>query len=155
MKNTKKKKLLIEQLDKKMKVFRVSSSVIMPKKGWVNSVRTTIGMTLQQLANRMKVSPQNVGELEKREANGSITINTLKDAANALEMKLIYGFIPKDESLEKMIEKKARKIAFEIVNRTSTSMRLEDQENNKKRIEKSIKIKTKEIMDEIPKYLWD
>ena len=100
-------------------------------------------------------SKQSVNELEKREANGSITLKTLKEAANAMDMKLVYGFIPKEETLEKLIEKRARELAIEIVSRTSNSMRLEDQENSKKRIEKSIRSKTEEIMDKMPKYLWD
>jgi hypothetical protein len=46
-------------------------------------------------------------------------------------------------------------IAKEIVLRTSNTMQLEDQENSKERIEKSIKNKTEEIKTEMPKYLWD
>jgi hypothetical protein len=34
-------------------------------------------------------------------------------------------------------------------------MILEDQENNPKRIKKAISDKTKEIKQEMPKYLWD
>lgn len=154
MKNSK-QKLLIEQMDRKIKAFRALENSMVPKKGWVNSIRITLKMTLRQLAERMKISAQSVSELEKREANGSISLKTLKDAANAMDMKLVYGFIPKEESLEKIIEKRARKIAAEIVSRTSNSMRLEDQENSKNRIGKSIKSKTKEIMDTMPKYLWD
>lgn len=154
MKNSK-QKLLIEQMDKKIKAFKSIERTMVPKKGWVNSVRVTLKMSLRQLGERMKISPQSVNELEKREANGSITLKTLKEAANAMEMKLVYGFLPKEETLEKIIEKRARKIAIEIVSRTSNSMRLEDQENSKKRIEKSIRSKTEEIMDKMPKYLWD
>jgi predicted DNA-binding mobile mystery protein A len=154
MKNSN-QKLLIEQMDKKIKAFRSLEVVVVPKKGWVNSIRISLKMSLRQLAERMKISPQSVNELERREAKGSITLATLKDAANALDMKLVYGFIPKEESLEKMIEKRARKLAMEIVLRTSNSMKLEDQENSKKRIEKSIRSKTEEIMDTLPKYLWD
>jgi len=154
MKNSK-QKLLIEQMDKKIGTFRSLERTMVPKKGWVNSVRVTLKMSLRQLAERMKISKQSVNELEKREANGSITLKTLKEAANAMDMKLVYGFIPKEETLEKLIEKRARKLAIEIVSRTSNSMRLEDQENSKKRIEKSIRSKTEEIMDKMPKYLWD
>jgi predicted DNA-binding mobile mystery protein A len=154
MKNSK-QKLLIEQMDKKIGTFRSLERTMVPKKGWVNSVRVTLKMSLRQLAERMKISKQSVNELEKREANGSITLKTLKEAANAMDMKLVYGFIPKEETLEKLIEKRARELAIEIVSRTSNSMRLEDQENSKKRIEKSIRSKTEEIMDKMPKYLWD
>lgn len=142
-------------MDNKIKAFRSLEGSVVPKKGWVNAVRTTLKMSLRHLAERMNISAQSVNELEKREAGGSITLKTLKDAANAMDMTLVYGFIPKDETLEKLIEKRARKLAMEIVSRTSNSMRLEDQENSKKRIEKSIKSKTEEIKDAMPKYLWD
>jgi predicted DNA-binding mobile mystery protein A len=113
MKNSK-QMLLIEQMDKKIKAFRSLEGSIVPKKGWVNSVRIALKMSLRQLAERMKISPQSVNELEKREANGSITLKTLKDAAHALDMKLVYGFIPKEESLEKLIEKRARKLLLKL-----------------------------------------
>ncbi len=142
-------------MDKKIKAFRSLERAVVPKKGWVNSLRITLKMSLRQLAQRLKISPQSVSELEKREANGTITLKTLRDAANAMDMTLVYGFVPKGESLERMIEIKARKLAVEIVSRTSNSMRLEDQENSKIRIEKAIKSKTQEIMDAMPKYLWD
>lgn len=154
MKNLK-QQLLIEQMDKKIKTLRSLEGITVPKKGWLNSIRKTLKMSLRQLAQRMKISPQSVNELERREALGSITLNTLKEAANAMDMKLVYGLIPKEESLEKIIEKRAKKLAMEIVARTSNSMRLEDQENSKKRIEKAIKIKTEEIKKAMPKYLWD
>ncbi len=70
-------------------------------------------------------------------------------------MKLVYGFVPKYESLEEIIENRARELVKEIVNRTSMSMKLEDQENNPKRLQKVIKEKTQEIKAEMPKYLWD
>ncbi|HQQ93175.1 MAG TPA: mobile mystery protein A [Bacteroidia bacterium] len=154
MKNTK-QKLLIEQMDKKLKAFRSLEGSTVPKKGWINSVRISLNMSLRQLAQRMNISAQSVNGLEQREANGSITLNTLRDAANAMDLKLVYGLVPKAETLEKLIEKRAQELAFEIVSRTSNSMRLEDQENSRKRIEKSIRNKTEELMDKMPKYLWD
>lgn len=154
MKNLK-QKLLIEQMDKKIKTFRLTEGITVPKKGWINALRISFKMSLRQLAERMNISAQSVNELEQREANGTITLKTLKDAANAMDMKLVYGFIPKEDTIEKLIEKRARKLAIEIVSRTSNTMKLEDQENSKKRIEKSIKSKTEEIIDKMPKYLWD
>ena len=54
-----------------------------------------------------------------------------------------------------MIEKRANDLAKEIVFRTSISMKLEDQENNPKRVQKAIKEKVEELKLEMPKYLWD
>lgn len=118
-------------------------------------MRMALKMSLRQLATRMKMSSQSVSDIEKREADGTITLKTLKAAAKALDMKLVYGFIAKEDSLEKMIEKRAKEIAAEIVLRTSNTMKLEDQENSKKHISKSIKNKAEEIASVMPKYLWD
>ena len=72
-----------------------------------------------------------------------------------MDMKLVYGFVSKHESLEQMIEKRAKELASEIVMRTNTTMTLEDQQNSRERIEKAIAQKTVEIKFEMPKYLWD
>ena len=70
------------------------------------------------------------------------------------DMKLVYGFVSKHESLEQMIEKSARELATEIVMRTHATMTLEDQQNSKERFEQAIEQKTAEIKFEMPRYLW-
>ena len=112
MKNIK-QKLLIEQTDKKLAVFIPISSNVITSKGWVNTVRTSLKMSLRQLGNRLKISSQSVKELEVREANGTITLNSLKDAANALDLKLVYGFVSKHGSIDQMIEQRAKELATE------------------------------------------
>ena len=154
MKNSK-QALLIEQVDRKLKSFRALNEVIVPKKGWVYTVRTALKMSLRQLAERMNITPQSASEIEQRESNETITLKSLREVAHSMDMKLVYGFIPKDGSIEKMIEKRAVEIAAKIVMRTSNTMKLEDQENSKKRIEKNIQAKAREIIDKMPKHLWD
>lgn len=154
MKNSK-RLLLIEQLDAKLSCFKVVAEVVLPSVGWVKSIRTVIKMSLRQLGNRLNVSPQGIAEMEKREANGTITINALKEIALALDMRFVYGFVPNKGSIEEMIELRAQEIAKQIVGRTHVTMTLEDQQNSKERIEKAIKQKTEEIKYEMPKYLWD
>ena len=153
--NNSKHALLIEQVDRKLKSFRALNEVIVPKKGWVYTVRTALKMSLRQLAERMNITPQSASEIEQRESNETITIKSLREVAHSMDMKLVYGFIPKDGSIEKMIEKRAVEIAAKIVMRTSNTMKLEDQENSKKRIEKNIQAKAREIIDTMPKHLWD
>lgn len=151
----KKKKLQIEQLSYKLKSYDAADKVVRPSIGWVKTIRTSIGMSLEQLGEKLGFTKQSAQNLEKREGDGSITIKALEDAARVLEMKLVYGLVPIDGSLEKMIEKKARNLATEIVMRTSGNMKLEDQENSPERIRKAIEERTKEIMEEMPKKLWD
>jgi hypothetical protein len=79
----------------------------------------------------------------------------LRAAGLALNMKLVYVFIPIDSSIEKMIERRAYELAMETLSRTSQSMKLEDQENSEERLQKAIEMKAGEIIDKMPKYLWD
>jgi hypothetical protein len=79
----------------------------------------------------------------------------LKQVASALDMHFVYGFIPKDKSLEKMVERRADELARQIVERTSIHMNLEDQGISEIRIKKAIKEKAEELAKELPRYLWD
>jgi predicted DNA-binding mobile mystery protein A len=150
-----KKKLQIEQLDTKMSGFRTAQKVIAPATGWLKAVRVSLGMSLQQLANKLSITRQSVQELELREKEGSITLKSLRETANALDMQLIYGLVPKDGSIEKLIDRKARELAIRIVSRTSNSMKLEDQEISQQRLKKAVEERTAEIKNELPKMLWD
>ena len=150
-----KKKLQIEHLDKKFKLMKRFSSVDAPTRGWIFLVRKTLNISLKQLGNKLNITPQSVKEIEEREQNKSITLKNLSAAADALDMRLIYGLIPKDDSLEKLIERKSYEAANQIVQRTSHSMSLEEQKNQPERIKKAIEDKTKELQQELPRYLWD
>jgi predicted DNA-binding mobile mystery protein A len=147
--------LLIQQTDKKLEHFKHLKTATTPPLGWINTFRKSLKMSLRQLGNRLRISAQSVKEIEEREASGTITLNSLRDAANAMDMKLVYGFVSKHDSLEQMIEKRAKELATEIVMRTHATMTLEDQQNSKERIEQAVTQKTAEIKFEMPKYLWD
>jgi predicted DNA-binding mobile mystery protein A len=151
----KKQKLIMEQMDAKLFQLKKVENLVIPSSGWVYSIRQALGMSMRQLGDKMGIRPQSIKEIEEREQNGTISIKVLKQFGKSLDLKLIYGFIPKSGSLEEIIEKRAYELAKEIVNRTSITMKLEDQENNPKRIQKAIKEKADEIKLEMPKYLWD
>jgi predicted DNA-binding mobile mystery protein A len=112
-------------------------------------------MSLQQLSKRLSITKQSMQEIEQREKEGSITIKSLREAAKALDMELVYGFVPVDGSLEELINRKAKELATQIVLRTSNSMKLEEQENSKERIAKAIEERAAVIRNEMPKALWD
>ena len=150
-----KKKLQIEQLESKIKIYIPIAKVAIPPTGWIKAVRLTLGISLQQLANRISITKQSVQEMEQREKNGSISLKSLRETAQALDMKLVYGFVPKDGTLDALIERKARELAVKIVLRTSNTMKLEDQENSNKRLNKAIEERTTLLKHEMPKVLWD
>lgn len=70
-------------------------------------------------------------------------------------MQLVYGMVPKDGSIEKLIDRKARELATRIVSRAFNTMKLEDQENTQQRINIAIEERTAVIKNELPKMLWD
>jgi predicted DNA-binding mobile mystery protein A len=150
-----KKSLQLQQLNDKMLGFAKLNKISMPPTGWIKAIRTAIGMSMQQLGNKLSISKQGILDIEKREKDGSITIKSLREIARALNMQLVYGFVPNDGSLDALIEKRATELATKIVLRTSTTMKLEDQGNTNKRIEKAIRERAEEIKNEMPKVLWD
>ena len=149
------RKLQLEQLEQKIRAFKGVENSVPPSVGWIKTVRVSLGMTLQQLAGRLLVSKQNVSVMEAREAEGAITLKSLREVANALDMHLVYGFVAKDGSVDHLIDRKARALATQIISRTSTTMRLEDQENNPNRLERAIQERMILIKNELPKSLWD
>ena len=151
----KKKTWQIEQLDRKMHEFVEIKKIIAPPIGWIKAIRTSLGMSLQQLGNKISITKQSVMDIERREQLGTISLKTLRESANALDMELVYAFVPKDGSLDALIERKAKELATEIVMRTSNTMKLEDQEVSITRIQKAIFERTIIIKNEMPKILWD
>ena len=112
-------------------------------------------MSLRQLGERLHITPQGVRDLEKREKEGAITINTLKEVGRVLDMDLVYGFISRHNSLEDMIEERAREIAEEVVLKTSQTVQLDNSRKSENDIKKAIQQKTYEISSKMPSNLWD
>ena len=149
------KKLLLEQLDRKLKPFKEVKEILVPEKGWVNNIRNTLNMTLEQLGDKLNITKQSVKKIEEREASGTISIKSLKEVGKALDMKFVYGFVPNDESLEEMVDVKAHQLAKKIVLRTNQNMKLEDQANSVEQIINAIEELAVEIKREMRKSLWN
>jgi predicted DNA-binding mobile mystery protein A len=147
--------LVIEQLDRKLRNYAVIKDIEVPAKGWIHALRTAINMSQKQLGARLGITKQSVQEIEAREADSKITLEKLKEVAEALNLNLVYGFVPKDGSLEKMLENRAQEIARKIVLKTSHNMLLEEQEISPERKTKALEDRARKIVDEIPRYLWD
>jgi len=148
-------KLQFQQLNEKMDQLNGMQHVIVPPIGWIKAIRNGIGMSMEQLGKKLSITKQGVMDIEKREKEGAITIKSMQEIAKAMDTQFVYGFVPNAGSLEEMIETRALEIASKIVERTSTTMKLEDQANSKERIEKAIKERASEIINKTPKILWD
>ncbi len=149
------KKLVIEQLDRKLQPFQGTEKVIVPQKGWIYSIRTSLNMTLEQLGDKLQMTKQGVKKIEEREASQSISIKSLKDIGKALDMQFVYGFVPKHGSIDEMVTAKAKAIAERIVLRTNQNMKLENQGNSPEQINQAIMELASELKREMHKSIWD
>jgi predicted DNA-binding mobile mystery protein A len=120
--------------------------LLVPPKGWIRAIRDALGMSGVQLAKRLKVSPQTVEAMEKSEAAGTIQLNTLKRAAEALDCTLVYALIPRS-SLENTVKNRARQIANAALARVSHTMKLEDQDTGDEDLEARIEDYIRHIKD--------
>ena len=110
-------------LDKQLSSQRPS----VPKAGWLSAIREAIGMSGQQYADRLGVAWQSMDDFEKSEKAGTITVNSLRKAAAALDCQLVYAVVPNAASFEELVNQRARQIALAALARTGQTMLLEDQ----------------------------
>jgi predicted DNA-binding mobile mystery protein A len=114
-------------LDKRLKLLQKSESALArPPRGWVRAIREALGMTAAQLGKRLGVSQQRVLAVEKAEASGSITLESLARAARALDCRLVYALIPR-KPLESLVEDRAALRAKKRLISTRHTMALEAQ----------------------------
>ena len=116
-----------DRLDGRLESIKPIDQFAMPMKGWIRAIRDAIGMTGAQLGKRLSMTAQGIVSLERSEANGTIQLNTLRRAAEAMDCVLIYALVPKT-SLTDMVNRRARETALRALGRVSHSMALEDQQ---------------------------
>ena len=89
------RKLQIEQLDKKLTLMKQFSKIEPSEKGWIFSIRRSLNMSLRQFGQRLNITAQSAKEIENREQTKSITLKSLSEAAEALDMKLFTDLFPR------------------------------------------------------------
>jgi predicted DNA-binding mobile mystery protein A len=72
----------------------------------------------------MGVDPTAVSHLEKREAAGKITLESLRRAAEAMDARLVYAIVP-NQSLRGTLQDQAVKVAQASLRRIGHTMDLE------------------------------
>lgn len=114
-------------LDRRFEGLRaLASQAALPRGGWVQAVRESLGMTATDLAARMGITQTSVLRLEATEREGRAQLDTLRRAADALGCDLVYALVPR-RPLESMVEERARLKAASLLGQVEHSMLLEDQ----------------------------
>ena len=141
--------LRAKQLERALEVFVATRNSPRPQKGWLRALREATGISLREMASRLKRTPTLAAKLEKSEAEYRITLASLRDAADALGCQLVYALVPKNGSIHDLAEQGARTKATQNVRAVEHSMALEDQAVGG--IENKIQEETKRILKKAEK----
>jgi predicted DNA-binding mobile mystery protein A len=114
------------RLDERFRRLRPLADEPRPHKGWIRAIRDALGMSSTELAARIGVSQQRVSQIEQSEVQDTITLETLRRAANALDCDLVYVLEPRT-SLDEAVKKQAHKRAVRHLAPLAHHSRLEDQ----------------------------
>ncbi len=147
------KQLRIRQLDKRTAQWRQLDSPEPPTGGWLRAIRSALGMSAGHLAVRLGVTRQAVADLERREANGTVTLAVLKKAADALDCDVVYALVPR-KPLYEILRDRARAIATDRLKGVAHSMSLEDQSVPEEEIVQQVEDLADQIIQEFPPDLW-
>ena len=143
----------IPNLDKRFARLRPLIEAPPPPKGWLRAVRNALGMTTMQFARRLGVSQPRIVELEQSEANGTVTLNTLQRAAEALGCRLVYVIVP-ERPLAQTVRERAERVANRQLADVEHTMRLEAQSVTDKRVSRQLRRQRIEELLRRPAALW-
>lgn len=110
-------------------------------------------MTQAQLAERLDITQQSLNELEKSEATGRITLETLRRVAAALDCQVVYAVVP-EKPLAEIRRERAREIATKQLARVSRSMKLEAQGVSEREAKRQLEELTDALLQGSPRKLW-
>jgi predicted DNA-binding mobile mystery protein A len=147
-------KAAIRHLDKRFTALRRLAQSPRPPKGWLRAIRDALGMTSAQFARRLGVSQPRIIELEQSEVSGSVTLNTLQRAAEALGCRLVYALIP-EKPLAETVRERTELIAERHLKAVEQTMRLEDQSVKDATAAKDLRRQFVEELLRRPARLWD
>lgn len=150
------KLLALELFDQELPQLRQAAKIFsehLPREGWVRSIRKSLGMSMRAFSRRIGFKePASVKELERNERAGSITLGTLKRAAEALDADLVYAIVPR-KNLRLTVAARAREVARQRIAPVAKSMALEEQALTKVQIDRQVDELAREL-ERRPEMLW-
>lgn len=116
------------QLDRRTARLRElpAETLARPHAGWVRAMREALGMSTRDLAARLGVTSMAISKLEASERAGTVGLDTLTRAADALGCDLVYALVPR-APLDEQVARQAAAVARLELTPVTTTMALEDQ----------------------------
>jgi predicted DNA-binding mobile mystery protein A len=155
---TDKKKKTIQKRIVQQKLDQLSKlNEPMPPSGWVKAIRGSLGLSIRQLADRVGVGHGSINQLEKREPKKRVTLESLENAARAMDCKVVYAIVPQESgaTLDDIIRNKAIAAASKILKEVSHTMKLEAQGTSNKQVQNEIKRIANQLIESADNRIWD
>ena len=92
---------VLDRLLGELKTLEISR----PQRGWLRTIRESLGMTVSQLARRASLDQTTVTRLESNEAQDALTLKSLKRLSAALDCELVYALVPRTSLKATLIER--------------------------------------------------
>jgi predicted DNA-binding mobile mystery protein A len=148
--------LVVRQLDEQLNEWHaVKDKYGIPKKGWIKTIRTALRISMNQLALRLNLSEGRILQLESAEEHGAVTLNSLKQAAEAMGCEFVYAIVPKGTTtLETIIKSRAMELANENIDAIAHSMALENQAVSEKNLAMQKSELFKILSENFSKKIW-
>lgn len=135
--------LRIKQISRNLEQFMKARGTSRPNNGWILAMRELSGRTLRESAANMKIRHQSFAALEKSEAEETITLKKLRQAAEALDCELVYALVPRKGTIQEYAEAKTLQKVRSSLMAIEHSMTLENQQTGN--IEEKIREQVKKI----------
>ena len=142
------------QLDKRLSSMQNRELFMRPPRGWLKAIREALGMTTAQLGRRLGVVQSRVVAIEQAEAKGTITLNSLEKAAQALDCRLVYALMPR-QPLEDIVEQRASLLAKSRLKSTGHTMTLEAQGVDATDESEQLKRLIRQLVEKSGSKLWE
>lgn len=142
-----------KHLDRRLTPLRQANDLARPPRGWIKAVREALGLTTAQLARRIGVAQTRVSRMERGEIEDTLTLRTLRQAAEALNCTLVYALVP-NAPLEQMVRDRASVIADQRLARTHHTMRLENQALADRDLQTERARLVRDLVEGDPRRLW-
>jgi len=145
--------LKLQQLDATLARWRSADLPSRPSSGWLKAIREALGMPATQLAKRLGVVTSTVTRLEASEADDTISLATLRRAAEALGCELHYALVPR-QSLAATLESRAANVARQRMAAVSHTMALEAQATSKNTVANQTRSLAENLLNGSRRELW-
>lgn len=117
-----------------------------PHAGWIRAIRDALGMSTRDLAARLDVSSMAVSKMEASERAGTIGLDTLTRAADAMGCDVAYVLIPRIP-LEDTVRRQAEAVARAELAPVATTMALEEQGLGRANTESLVEARMAELLN--------